>query len=101
MSEARATTDHQKIRTWVEERGGRPASVIGTGSGDDPGVLRIDFPDYTGEESLQQITWEQFFDKFEKERLAFLYQEEIQGGSESRFSKLVNRGDAESKKAGN
>ena len=53
----------------------------GTGSGDDPGVLRIDFPDYTGEESLRQISWEQFFDKFEKEQLAFLYEEERQARS--------------------
>ena len=91
MSEAKVTTDHQKIRSWAEARGGKPAAVKGTGSGDDPGVLRIDFPGYTGEESLQEITWEQFFEKFERERLAFLYQEETDEGSESRFSKLLDR----------
>ena len=94
MAEAKVTTDHQKIRRWVEERGGTPASVKGTGRGDDPGVLRIDFPGYTGDESLKPITWEQFFDKFEKERLAFLYQEETADGDESRFSKLTNREEA-------
>ena len=94
MSEAKQTTDHEKIRSWVEERGGKPAAVKGTGSADDPGVLRIDFPGYTGEESLRQITWEQFFDKFEKEKLAFLYQEETKDGSDSRFSKLTNRENA-------
>ena len=94
MSDAKVTTDHEKIKSWVEERGGRPAAVKGTGSGDDPGVLRIDFPGYTGDESLMQITWEQFFDKFEKERLAFLYQEETKEGGESRFSKLTNREEA-------
>ncbi|HTF38575.1 MAG TPA: hypothetical protein VK651_09715 [Blastocatellia bacterium] len=81
MLEAKATTDHQKIKRWVEGRGGKPAAVKGTGSGDDPGVLRIDFPDYTGEESLREISWEQFFDKFEKEHLAFLYQDEPQTSS--------------------
>lgn len=98
MSDAKVTTDHKKIRSWAEKRGGKPAAVKGTGSGDDPGVLRIDFPGYTGEESLQEITWEQFFDKFEKERLAFLYQE-----SESRFSRLLDREQSsrsESKQAG-
>lgn len=94
MSEAKATTDHQKIRSWVEERGGRPAAVKGTGSGDDPGVLRIDFPGYTGEESLKPISWEQFFEKFERESLAFLYQEETAEGDDSRFSKLTNRDEA-------
>ncbi len=103
MAEAQVTTDHQKIRSWAEARGGKPAAVKGTGSGDDPGVLRIDFPGYTGEESLQEITWEQFFEKFEKERLAFLYQEETDEGSESRFSKLLDREQSsrsESKQAG-
>jgi len=81
MLEAKATTDHQKIKRWVEGRGGKPAAVKGTSSGDDPGVLRIDFPGYTGEESLREISWEQFFDKFEKEHLAFLYQDEPQTSS--------------------
>ena len=81
MLEAKATTDHQKIKRWVEGRGGKPDAVKGTGSGDDPGVLRIDFPGDTGEESLRQISWEQFFDKFEKEQLAFLYQDEPQTNS--------------------
>lgn len=101
MSDAKQTTDHAKIRKWVEERGGVPAAVKGTGSGDDPGVLRIDFPGYSGEESLRQITWEEFFDKFEKERLAFLYQEETNDGSESRFSKLTNRERARKAKEAN
>ena len=81
MLEPKATTDHQEIMRWVEGRGGKPAVVKGTGSGDDPGVLRIDFPGDTGEESLRQISWEQFFDKFEKEHLAFLYQEEAKPGA--------------------
>lgn len=94
MPETKQTTDHQKIKEWVEERGGKPAAVKGTGRGDDPGVLRIDFPGYTGEDSLEEITWEQFFDKFEKEKLAFLFHEETKDGSESRFSKLTNREEA-------
>ena len=94
MSEAKVTTDHEKIMSWVEERGGVPAAVKGTGRGDDPGVLRIDFPGYTGDESLRQITWEQFFDKFEKQGLAFLYQDVTKEGDESRFSKLTNRDEA-------
>ena len=95
MADAKATTDHQKIKQWAEERGGKPAAVKGTGSGNDPGVLRIDFPGYSGEETLEQITWEQFFDKFEKEGLAFLYQEETHEGEVSRFSKLTNRGESD------
>lgn len=102
MADAKVTTDHEVIRKWAEDRGGKPAAVKGTGKGDDPGVLRIDFPGYTGEESLQQITWEQFFDKFEKEHIAFLYQEETEDNNTSRFSKLINRNkpDEEGRKKG-
>lgn len=91
MSDAKSTTDHQIIRKWAEDRDGKPAAVKGTGKGDDPGILRIDFPGYTGEETLEEITWEQFFAKFENERLAFLYQEETAESDTSRFSKMINR----------
>lgn len=91
MSSANHTIDHKKIRQWVEERGGKPAAVKQTGSQDDPGILRIDFPGYSGEETLEPISWDEFFEKFEESNLAFLYQEETSGGDTSRFCKFVNR----------
>ncbi|MEZ4599681.1 MAG: hypothetical protein R2940_07815 [Syntrophotaleaceae bacterium] len=87
------TTDHETIRKWVEQRDGHPASVKTTGDNDDPGLLRIDFPGYSGKDSLEQISWEDFFDKFEEKKLAFLYQEKLNSGQESRFFKFVRRGD--------
>ena len=89
--ESRQTTDHDTIREWVEERDGYPATVRGTGDGDEPGVLRIDFPGYSGEETLERISWETFFEKFDEEDLAFLYQEETDEGRTSRFFKFVDR----------
>lgn len=90
MSEAIKTTDHETIRKWAEQRGGKPAHVKPTADGDDPGVLRIDFPG--GEDArLEPIGWEEFFDKFEKAKLALLYQEQTESGELSRFNKLVNR----------
>jgi hypothetical protein len=98
MSEAKRTTDHETIRSWVEERGGHPARVRGTGRDEeDAGILRIDFPGYSGEGKLEKIDWETFFDEFEDSQLAFLYQEETKDGKTSRFSKLVQRGDGETK----
>ena len=90
-STSRTTTDHDTIRKWAEQRGGAPASVKGTEDGGDAGVLRIDFPGYSGEDSLEHISWEEFFEKFDEKKLAFLYQEETRDGNESRFFKLVNR----------
>jgi hypothetical protein len=85
------TTDHETIRRWAEERGGRPATVKGTAEDDEPGILRIDFPGYTGEDTLEEISWEEFFDKFEEANLAFLYQDRTADGGVSRFHKFVRR----------
>ena len=91
MSQAQRTTDHQKIRRWTEERGGHPATVKRTTRGGEPGILRIDFPGYSGEESLEPIEWDEFFEKFEENNLAFLYQDQTDDGQTSRFSKFVDR----------
>ena len=88
---SQTTTDHDEIRRWVDERGGHPARVKGTNKGKTAGVLRIDYPGYSGKDSLEEITWDEFFDGFEKNELAFLYQEETKDGELSPFSKLVDR----------
>jgi hypothetical protein len=90
-SKSKTTTDHDEIRRWVEEHGGVPARVRGTGDGDDPGVLRIDFPGGTGEDKLEHIPWDEWFEKFEENNLAFLYQERQADGEDSTFFKLVSR----------
>jgi hypothetical protein len=89
--ESKITTDHDQIRRWVEERGGYPASVKATSEDGDPGLLRIDFPGYSEDESLERISWEDFFEKFEEKDLAFLYQDTIREGEESRFFKFISR----------
>jgi hemerythrin superfamily protein len=84
---AKATIDHEAIRAWVEERGGKPAHVASTGDEEDPGILRIDFPGFSGEGTLEPISWSEWFDAFEENRLAFLYSDDVN----SRFNKLVSR----------
>jgi hypothetical protein len=88
---AKATTDHEEIRRWVEQHGGRPATVKRTSRGNQPGILRIDFPGYSGEQSLAPIEWDEWFERFDNANLAFLYQDETGSGRESRFNKLVSR----------
>ena len=90
-AEAKVTTDHNEIRQWVEERKGHPARVKGTETKNSAGLLRIDYSGFSGEDTLEEISWEEFFVAFEKNGLAFLYQEETKDGKESRFSKLVDR----------
>ena len=90
-SKTKTTTDHDEIRRWVEEHGGKPASVRGTENGGGPGVLRIDFPGGAGEDQLEHIGWDDWFQKFDSENLAFLYQERKASGEDSTFFKLVSR----------
>ncbi len=93
MASARTTTDHDTIRRWAEERGGRPARVKETETGGKgAGVLRIDFAE--PDEGLEEIDWATFFDTFEEKGLALLYQDKTDDGSVSRFNKIVSRDDA-------
>jgi len=88
--ESKTTTDHKEIQRWVEERGGHPAIVKGTEKGGSA-LLRIDYPGFSGEDRLEEISWEEFFSIFDENKLAFLYQDATEGGGESRFSKFVER----------
>src|SRR5690348_17523704 len=90
-TQSRVSSDHEEIRRWAEERGARPACVRGTGSNDDVGILRLDFPGYSGQQSLQHIDWEEFFEKFDERGLALLFQEATAGGEKSNFNKLISR----------
>jgi hypothetical protein len=86
MSTSNTTTSHEKIRSWIEARNGHPARVKSSGEG---GILRVDFG--KPEENLEEIEWDEFFDIFDKNELAFLYQDKTQDGKTSRFSKFVSR----------
>ena len=91
-SETTTTSDPDEIKQWVEEHGGRPASVSGTEGDDDAGVLRIDFPGGAGQSNgLEHIDLEAWFAKFDEEDLDFVYQKHKADGSDSTFFKLVKR----------
>lgn len=89
MSDAQTTTDHEAIRKWADERGGRPATVKATEEDGHAGILRIDFG--PKEKSLDPIDWKEFFRKFDESKLAFLYQDRTKDGQLSRFHKFIQR----------
>jgi hypothetical protein len=92
MAKGRTTIDHEEIRHWAEERRAHPATVKGTAGREGPGVLRFDFEDFgAGEESLEPISWDEFFRKFEEASLALVLQDETGSGATSRFAKFVER----------
>jgi hypothetical protein len=93
-SKTNTTTDHDEIREWVEEHDGQPARVRGTeDDGKGTGVLRIDFPGGAGEDQLEHISWEEWFETFDEAGVEFLYQEQKASGEDSTFFKLVSQDD--------
>lgn len=97
---SQVTTDHDQIRQWAEERGAHPACVRGTGGKGDTGMIRLDFPGYSGGDSLEEISWDDFFSKFDEQGLALLYQDSTARGQKSNFNKLISRGTAELREEG-
>ena len=97
--ESKTTTDHDEIRQWVESRGGTPATIAGTERRDEEaGLLRIDMPTGASNPPLEPISWDDFFEKFDQENLAFLYQDQKADGEPSFFCKFVDRKTAAAKK---
>ena len=95
---AHPLTDHEEIRRWAEERGGTPSCVRGTGDPGDIGMLRLDFPGFSGGDSLQPISWDDWFEKFDERNLALIVQDKTGRGQKSNFNKLISRESAEQKR---
>jgi hypothetical protein len=73
-----------------------------TQSKDGTGIIRIEFPGAPNakDDNLEEISWDEFFEKFDESDLALLYQEETASGQRSNFNKLVGRETAEAREHG-
>jgi hypothetical protein len=60
-------------------------------SDNEPGILRFCFPNAVNrnDKNLQEISWEEFFEKFDENNLELVYQEKTADGGISNFNKLV------------
>lgn len=94
-SSSRILTDHDEIRRWAEERGAKPATVSATAGEEQVGIIRLDFPGYSGGNSLEEIEWDEWFEKFDDSGLALIVQNETANGQKSNFNKLVSRENVE------
>lgn len=89
--ESKITDNHEIIRKWVEERDREPALVETVVDKEKAGkLLRIRFFDETYE-SLNNISWELFYQIFDENNMAFLYQEKTIDGSQSKFYKFIDK----------
>lgn len=100
MSLSKTTTDHEEIRRWAEERGAIPSEVASTERDDEPGILRFQFPNAknANDSALKEISWEEFFEKFDNSGLALVYQDVTAEGQKSNFNKLVHPENAKASK---
>ena len=88
-SAARPLTDHDEIRRWAQERNAKPACARCSGGGTDIGMIRLGFPG--GEGSLEEISWSDWFQKFDESNLALLVQEQTARGEKSNLHQLASR----------
>lgn len=91
MALAKTTKDHDEIRKWAEARGGKPAVVAATETDKATGILRLMFPNapHHNDGALEEISWDEFFEKFDESGLELTYQEKTADGQISDFNKLT------------
>lgn len=92
MALSKTTQDHDEIRNWAEARGAKPAEVASTEQNGETGILRIEFPKAKNhnDSNLKEISWDEFFEKFDRSDLALVYQDVTKEGAESNFNKLIH-----------
>ena len=83
------TRNHDVIRQWAEARKAVPATVEGTEHDGHLGVLRLNFPGYSGDR-LTEVSWDDWFKAFDERRLNFIYQQKQTSGKRSNFFRLEN-----------
>lgn len=71
----KVTTDKQFIKQWIETRNGFPAIRMEISDANIIETLTIGFPGCINYQDFHEITWDEFFERFDRSRLAFLYQD--------------------------
>ncbi|HYC71958.1 MAG TPA: hypothetical protein VEB66_12170 [Opitutaceae bacterium] len=84
------TIDHRRIRRWAEDRKGRPVAVKYAGT-DPAATLRFEFGDRRVDPDVDELTWTDFFERFEDLRLAFVHDRDGPNGARGSFHKFAPR----------
>jgi hypothetical protein len=92
MALSKSTKDHEEIKRWAEARGAVPSEVSSTHTDGEAGILRFQFPNtkQKNDAALREISWEEFFEKFDENDLELIYQEKTAAGQKSNFNKLIH-----------
>lgn len=89
--ETRTTTDHGTIRNWIESNDLAVARTAETDRSRSGGLTVVTEGRTDG--SVKEATWDEFFDTFEDEGLAFVYRTETMGPEEQLYYEFVPRDD--------
>lgn len=85
-----ATRNHDRIRRWVTERGGRPVATDSDSDGGTPGI-GFQFPEMDEDGGDTSMEWDTFFERFEEEELTFAYAGDTNDLDSSEACRLVPR----------
>jgi hypothetical protein len=80
------TIDHQVVFAWAQRRGARPSTIEGD---ERPWPLFFNFNIADGE--LKEISWDRFFEEFERANLAFVYRDATPNGELDDWHEFVKR----------
>ncbi len=91
------TTNHEEIKQWIKLHGGRPAIVGAFNAGMRRIGLKIEFHikedlELLGESvSAKLISWDTFFDIFDKKHLAFIYENQRRYNDITMAYRFINK----------
>jgi hypothetical protein len=77
-AETEITTDRETIRAWVDDTGGQPAYVDESGERH----LHVHHPDSDTTESVEETTWDDFFERFEDDELVLVRHPDRRGADQ-------------------
>ena len=80
------TIDHQVIFAWAQQRGACPSILEGD---ERPWPLFFNFS--SADADLKEISWDKFFEGFERAALAFVYQDATPNGELDDWHEFVKR----------
>lgn len=101
MKGMKVTTDHGEIKAWITSQNGKPDIMLTPGVGNSEVGLRIDFPGKEDEVYLNDsirsvdVSWDDFFAKFEEMGLAFMYEEGYKGKNPVDAYRFIKRENAD------
>jgi hypothetical protein len=81
LAQGKITTERDVIISWAHARQGQPALVR---KGQGP-ALAIIFPDCNPALVDRKLSWNEFFEQFEHQKLVFMYQDTDQNQELSRY----------------